>query len=99
MRMRASWSGSLRPTEYKVATRSHRVLQRAPLAIVVPTTLSGPSGSELSRHGLAMMRVRGNVGATASLARSCARRQLRIAGRGEETGFQVEQGKLDEEKK
>ena len=94
----ASWFGSLRPTEYKVAARSNRVLQRAPLVIVIPTTPSVPSCSELSRHGLAMMGVRGNVGATANLDSPCARPRLGIVGRGEETSFQIEQRNLDEEK-
>ena len=33
----------------------------------------------------------GNVGATANLDSSCARRLCNTAGRGEETGFQIEQ--------
>jgi hypothetical protein len=36
-------------------------------------------------------RARGKVGATANLDSSCARRLCNTAGRGEETGFQVEQ--------
>ena len=36
-------------------------------------------------------RGRGKVGATANLDSSCARRLCNTAGRGEETGFQVEQ--------
>ena len=37
------------------------------------------------------------VGATANLDSSCARRLCDTAGRGEETGFQVEQRNWDEE--
>ena len=36
-------------------------------------------------------RGRGKVGATANLDSSCARRLCNTAGRGEETGFQIEQ--------
>jgi hypothetical protein len=36
-------------------------------------------------------RGRGKVGATANLDSSCARRLCNAAGRGEETGFQIEQ--------
>ena len=53
MRKTASWSGSLRPTEYKVAARLFVRQQRAPLDIVIPTTTSVLPCSELSRYGLA----------------------------------------------
>jgi hypothetical protein len=81
MRMSASWSGSSWPTEYKVATRGNRVPQRAPLVIVIPTTASVPSCSELSRYGLAMMGARGNVDATANLDSPCARQPSISVGR------------------
>jgi hypothetical protein len=45
-----------------------------------------------------MLEVRGNVGATANLDSPCARQHSAIVGRGEETGFQIEQRNLDEEK-
>ena len=50
--------------------------------IVIPTAPSVPPGKG---------RARGKVGATANLDSSCARRLCNTAGRGEETGFQVEQ--------
>ena len=53
MRKTASWSGSLRPTEYKVAARMYVRDKRAPLDLVIPTTTSVPPCSELSRYGLA----------------------------------------------
>ena len=57
MRMRASWFGSSWPTGYKVAARSDRARQRAPLDIVIPTITSVPPCSELSRCGLAMLEL------------------------------------------
>ena len=53
MRKTASWSGSLRPTEYKVAARLFVRHKRAPLDIVIATTTSVLPCSELSRCGLA----------------------------------------------
>jgi hypothetical protein len=53
MRKTASWSGSLRPTEYKVAARMFVRDKRAPLDLVIPTTTSVLPCSELSRYGLA----------------------------------------------
>ena len=53
MRKTASWSGSFRPTEYKVAARLFVRHKRAPLDIVIPTTTSVLPCSELSRCGLA----------------------------------------------
>jgi hypothetical protein len=50
-----------------------------------------PACSELSRYGLAMMAVRGSVGATANLDSACARQRQGFVGRGEETGFRIEQ--------
>ena len=41
----------------------------------------------------------GKIGATANLDSSCARRLCDTAGRGEETGFQVEQRNWDEGRK
>ena len=56
MRKTASWSGSLRPTEYKVAARLFVRHKRAPLDIVIPTTTSALPCSMLSRCGLASPR-------------------------------------------
>src|SRR5262249_16867709 len=53
MRETASWSGSLRPTEYKVAARMFVRDKRAPLDLVIPTTTSVLPCSGLSRYGLA----------------------------------------------
>lgn len=58
---------------------------RAPLDFVIPTTPGVPSCSEPSRTKALRWRLR------AILDRSCARRPWIRAGRGEETGFQVEQ--------
>ena len=44
---KTSWSGSLRPTEYKVAARLFMRHKRAPLDIVIPTTTSVLPCSEL----------------------------------------------------
>jgi hypothetical protein len=52
MRMRASWFGSLRPTDYKAVARVPRARQRAPLGCVIPTTITLPPCSGLSRNGL-----------------------------------------------
>jgi hypothetical protein len=40
MRKTASWSGPLRPTEYKVAARMFVRHKRAPLDLVIPITMS-----------------------------------------------------------
>jgi hypothetical protein len=53
MRKTASWFGSLRPTEYKVAARMFVRDKRAPLDLVIPITTSVLPCSELSRCGLA----------------------------------------------
>jgi hypothetical protein len=53
MRKTASWSGSLRPTEYKVAARLFVRHKRASLDFVIPTTTSVLPCSGLSRYGLA----------------------------------------------
>src|SRR5215467_2074750 len=61
--------------------------KRAPPLIVIPTTLSVPPCSELSRYGLARDRGRGKVGATANLDSSCARRLLQYCGSGRRNGI------------
>jgi len=81
----------LGPTEYKDVARLLRAPQAGSPQIVVPTTPSVPPCSELSRHGLATIGARGDVGATANLDSPCARQHPEIVGRGEETGFQIEQ--------
>jgi hypothetical protein len=63
-----------------------------PLGPVIPTTTSVPPCSGLSRRGLERWNVRSAHTATAGLdSPPCARRPPRLVGRGEETGFQVEQ--------
>ena len=91
MRMTASWFGVLGPTEYKVVAR------------LIRATKSGlPSGRHPDRIECAAVlravkvwpgkcRARGKVGATANRDSSCARRLCNTVGRGEETGFQIEQ--------
>ena len=68
----------LGPTEYKDVARLLRAPKAGSPQIVIPTTPSVPSCSELSRHGLAMMGARGNVGATANLDSPCARQHLEL---------------------
>ena len=53
MRKTASWSGSLRPTEYKVAARNCSRHKRAPLDIVIPTTRACCRARDRARRGLA----------------------------------------------
>src|SRR5262245_16982034 len=48
-----AWSGSMRPTEYKVEARMVVRHKRAPLDLVIPITTSVLPCSELSRYGLA----------------------------------------------
>ena len=91
MRMRASWLGSLRPTGYKVAAR----VPRAPTASS-PRTCHPDHNKRAAVLGAVKARP-GNDGAcgqaraTADLDSPCARRPPTRVGRGEETGFQVEQ--------
>ena len=95
MRMSASWSGPSRPTEYKVAARllapeselpSDRHPDRIERAIVLGAVKVWPGSVETWRK----------VGATANLDSPCARQRAEFAGRGGETGFQVEQRNWDE---
>src|SRR5258707_1179440 len=79
------------PTEYKVVARlicapesglpSDRHPDRIECAAVLRAVKVWPGKG----------KARGKVGATANLDSSCARRLCNTAGRGEETGFQVEQ--------
>jgi hypothetical protein len=68
----------LGPTEYKDVARLLRAPKAGSPQIVVPTTPSVPSCSELSRHGLALIGARGDVGATANLDSPCARQHLEL---------------------
>jgi hypothetical protein len=90
MRMSASWFGSW----------THRIQGRG---AIDPRPESGlPSDRHTDRTKRTVVLeavkvwpgkggVRRKVGATANLDSSCARRLCNIAGRGEETGLQVEQ--------
>src|SRR4029077_5078337 len=89
--MRAAWFGSLRPTGYKVAAR----VSRAPTASS-PRTCHPDHNQCAAVLGAVKARpgndgVCGQVRATAGLDSPCARRPPTRVGRGEETGFQVEQ--------
>ena len=91
MRMRASWFGSLRPTGYKVAART----PRAPTASS-PRTCHPDHNQRAAVLGSFKARpgndgVCGQVRATAGLDSPSARRPSTPVGRGEETGFQIEQ--------
>jgi hypothetical protein len=90
MRMTASWSGRYGPTEYKVVARSFapegklpsdRHPDRTKRAVVLEAVNVWPGKGRACR----------NVGATANLDSSCARRRERSQGRDEETDFQIEQ--------
>ena len=59
--------------------------------IVIPTAPSGAVVLEAVKVWPGKGGVRRKVGATANLDSSCARRLCNTAGRGEETGLQVEQ--------
>jgi hypothetical protein len=91
MRMDASWSGRYGPTGYKVAARVARARQRTPLGPVTPTTTSVAAvlGSikarpeTIERKASTEQRPALTVPARAGLQT--------LVGRGEETGFQVEQ--------
>jgi hypothetical protein len=92
MRMHASWFGSLRPTEYKVAAR----VPRAPTASSPRTPSSRPPPTcrrAQGCQGTAWKRRSwgGRSTRRPALTASCARRPPRCVGRGEETGFQIEQ--------
>src|SRR5215510_3535386 len=96
MRMHASWFGSLRSTGYKVAARVHRAptasspRTRHPVHNKRVDARRGCQGSAWKRSS------RGQCRATAGLDSPYARRLPTRVGRGEETGFQVEQRNWDE---
>jgi len=90
MRMTASWSGRYGPTEYKVVARwsapdgklpSDRRPDHNQRAAVLGAVKARPGNDGACGKG----------GATADLDSPCARRPSTRVGRGEETGFQVEQ--------
>jgi hypothetical protein len=96
MRMDASWSGPYGPTGYKVAAR----IPRAPTASS-PRTRHPDHNERAAVLGSIKARpgndgARGQRRATAGLDSPCARRLPTRVGRGEETGFQVEQRNRDE---
>ena len=85
----------LRPTGYKVVVRliaptsglpSDRHPDRTKRAVVLEAVKVWPGKTRVCRK----------VGVTANLDSSCARRLCDTAGRGEETGFQVEQRNWNE---
>jgi len=63
----------------------------SPPLIVVPTDIKPAVVLEAVKVWPGKAGVRRKVGATANLDSSCARRLCNTAGRGEETGFQIEQ--------
>jgi hypothetical protein len=97
MRMTASWSGRYGPTEYKVVARSFapegklpsdRHPDRTKRAVVLEAVKVWPGKGRACR----------NVGATANLDSSCARRRERSADRDEKLGFKSNK-KTDGERK
>src|SRR5271169_6665075 len=91
MRMNASWFGSQRPTGYKVAARTPRAATASSPRTRHPdhTERAAVLGSIKARPG--NDGACGQRRATADLDSPCARRPPTHVGRGEETGFQVEQ--------
>jgi len=93
MRMDASWSGRYGPPDTRLRRESLVPRLRAPLGRVIPTTTSVPPSSGLSRPGLETMESEDNAERRPALT-APARAGFQHVGRGEETGFQVEQRKL-----
>src|SRR5271156_2409474 len=91
MRMHASWFGSQRPTGYKVAARTPRAATASSPRTRHPdhTERAAVLGSIKARPG--NDGACGQRRAMADLDSPCARRPPTHVGRGEETGFQVEQ--------
>jgi hypothetical protein len=85
MRIIASWSGPLWPTAYKDVARTSCTTRELPLDFVIPD----PTKCAVVLEALKDEALR--VALRAILARFCARRLYSIAGRDEETGYQVEQ--------
>src|ERR1700687_6420542 len=80
----------LGPTEYKVVARLIRAPARGLPADRHPARIERAAVLGAVKVWPGKRRARGKAGATANLDSSCARRLCNTAGRGEETGFQVE---------
>src|SRR5271169_1849035 len=96
MRMHASWFGSQRPTGYKVAARTPRAATASSPRTRHPdhTERAAVLGSIKARPG--NDGACGQRRAMADLDSPCARRPPTRVGRGEKTGFQVEQRNWNE---
>jgi hypothetical protein len=81
----------LGPTEYKVVARLIRATESGLLSDRHPDRIERAAVLGAVKVWPGKRRARGKAGATANLDSSCARRLCNTAGRGEETGFQVEQ--------
>src|SRR5258706_1717852 len=91
MRISASWFGSLGSTEYKDVARLIRATESGLPSDRHPDRIECAAVLRAVKVWPGKGRGRGKVGATANLDSSCARRLCNTAGRGEETGFQIEQ--------
>jgi hypothetical protein len=91
MRISASWFGSLGSTEYKDVARLIRATESGLPSDRHPDRIECAGVLRAVKVWPGKGRGRGKVGATANLDSSCARRLCNTAGRGEETGFQIEQ--------
>jgi hypothetical protein len=81
----------LGPTEYKVVARLIRATESGLPSDRHPDRIERAAVLGAVKVWPGKRRARGKAGATANLDSSCARRLCNTAGRGEETGFQVEQ--------
>src|SRR5215470_4464630 len=81
----------LGPTEYKVVARLIRATESGLPSDRHPDHIECAAVLRAVKVWPGKGRARGKVSATANLDSSCARRLCNTAGRGEETGFQVEQ--------
>jgi len=79
------------PTAYKVVARLIRAIESGLPSDRHPDRIERATVLRAVKVWPGKGRARGKVGATANLDSSCARRLCNTAGRGEETGFQVEQ--------
>jgi hypothetical protein len=91
MRISASWFGSLGSTAYKDVARLIRATESGLPSDRHPDRIECAAVLRAVKVWPGKGRGRGKVGATANLDSSCARRLCNTAGRGEETGFQIEQ--------
>src|SRR4029077_19065485 len=76
-----------------------RPMASSPLIVIPPTTTSVPTRAGAVKARPGNNGVCGHDRATAGLDSPCARRRPTHVGRGEETGFQVEQRNWDEGRK